>query len=351
MTANLYYECFADIDIGDPFFDSLKKDYVEFPSWFSGKADERAYTFKQEGGNLDGFLYLKSEDTAVEDVTPTLPAAPRIKIGTFKVNPHGTRLGERFMKKTFDHALAGKCEQIYVTVFPRYETLIQLFQRYGFTQIAEKRTDNGTELVFLRKLYQPLGDVVKDYPLIPVHEDRQFLLAIYPEWHSRLLPDSILKTESSSILEDVSHTNSIHKIYLAAMQGIDGLRQGDTIVIYRTTDGAGPAHYRSVATSVCVVEELRHISEFPSLETFHDHCASYSIFTEPELRTFYARKRYPWVIRFTYNLALTKRVTRQVLIDNVGLDAKAYWGFLPMTSKQFRVILDLAGNDESTLVH
>lgn len=351
MAANLQYERFADLDIEDPFFESLKKDYKEFGSWFSKKGEERAYTSRGEDGTLDGFLYIKEETGALSDLTPPLPAAHRIKIGTFKINPHGTRLGERFLKKTFDRAVSANCEQIYVTVFPQYDALIQLFHRYGFCNVAQKKTENGTEAVLLRELFRSHGDVVKDYPLIPIHENRHFLLALYPEWHSRLLPDSILKTEDSSILEDVSHTNSIRKIYLTAMKGVEKLLRGDTIVIYRTKDSSGPAHYRSVVTSVCVVEELRHVSEFSSFEEFNSYCAPYSIFSPEELRDFYKRRKYPWVIRFTYNLALRKRVTRQALIENVGLDPNAYWGFLPLTTKQFRHILTLAGNDESPLIH
>ncbi len=351
MTANLTYERFADIDLDDPFFESLKSDYQEFASWFGKKGQERAHTSRGEDGELDGFLYIKEENEVLNDLTPPLPTAHRMKIGTFKINPRGTRLGERFLKKTFDYAIEAKCEQIYVTVFPRYDALIQLFQRYGFLKVAEKTTENGTEIVLLRELFRPSGDVVKDYPLIPIRENRHFLLALYPEWHSRLLPDSILKTEDASILEDVSHTNSIHKIYLAAMRGVEGLRRGDTILIYRTKDGAGPAHYRSVATSLCVVEELRHVSHFPSFEEFQSYCAPYSIFTLEELRDLYQRRKYPWVIRFTYNLALRKRVTRQVLIEKVGLDPNAYWGFLPITSEQLRMILGLAGNDENPLIH
>src|SRR5258708_5866345 len=330
MTTNLGYERFSDIDIRDPFFDSLKTDYLEFQEWFSCKSDERAYTARQTNGHLEGFLYLKGEVGALDDVQPVLPANRRLKIGTFKIVPHGTRLGERFVKKTFDHAVHEKAEEIYVTIFPRHDSLIQLL---------------------LRKVRSITGSVVKDYPLIPVKPGRHFLLALYPEWHSRLLPDSILKTEEASIIADVSHTNSIHKIYLAKMKGIGDLQTGDTLVIYRTTDGAGPAHYRSVATSLCVVEELRHISEFQTTDAFLGYCMPYSIFTEAELRGFYVRRRYPWIIRFTYNMALKRRITRQVLIDDVGLNPSSYWGVLQITTAQLRSILSIAGHDENTLVH
>jgi len=42
-------------------------------------------------------------------------------------------------------------------------------------------------------------------------------------------------TESPDIVKDVSHTNSIHKIYLTKMQGTEQLKRGDLLVIYRTS--------------------------------------------------------------------------------------------------------------------
>ncbi|WP_310730564.1 hypothetical protein [Burkholderia multivorans] len=73
---------------------------MEFEDWFHRKAENWAYVFEQDDSNLiDGFLYLKIEDDPVEDVNPQLPAKRRVKVGTFKINAHGTKLGERFIKK------------------------------------------------------------------------------------------------------------------------------------------------------------------------------------------------------------------------------------------------------------
>lgn len=350
--ALLGFERFKDISLDDPFFFSLKADYAEFGEWFGKKGDHQAFTFRNDAGLLDGFLYLKIEEGAVLDTHPPLPAARRLKVGTFKINPHGTRLGERFVKRAFDIAVEQRVSAIYVTIFPKHTGLVDLFLRYGFVQKAIKQTSNGQELVLERRLDAVVGDVVLDYPRIPVSTDRHFVLSLYPEWHSRLLPDSLLRTESSSILQDVSHTNSIHKIYLAAMIGIDQLRRGDTLLIYRTAQG-GSAYYTSVVTSLCVVEELTNIQDFPTVEQFLAYCAPYSIFTETELRKLYKRGRYPWVIRFTYNLALRKRPNRKALVEQVGLDANMYWGFFQISMAQLQSILQLSTDYEkaSSLVY
>lgn len=341
----LRLERFKDISLDDPFFESLKYDYKEFSDWFKKKGDHEAITFRLENGLLDGFLYLKEEHGQITDTKPPLPESRRIKIGTFKINPHGTRLGERFIKKAFDRAIASDAQALYVTAFEKHQALLSLFYEYGFIKVAEKSTTNGIELVLEKRLDKVLGDVVLDYPRIPIRRDRHFVLSIYPEWHSRLLPDSLLKTEESSILMDVSHTNSIHKIYLTAMSGVENLNPGDTLMIYRTKDG-GPARYTSVVTSLCVVEGVRHINSFPSEEAFIEFCNPYSVFTAEELRGFYRRRKFPWLISFTYNIALKKRINRDALITKIGLPENTYWGFFRITTEQLKHILRLSGDYE-----
>lgn len=351
-SALLGFERFGDISLLDPFFDSLKLDYPGFEGWFKKKENEYAFTFRNYAGLLDGFLYLKLEDEGLVDVIPALPPSRRLKIGTFKINPHGTRLGERFLKRAFDIAVEQKVDALYVTVFEKHQALVDLFLRYGFVSRAIKPAAVGHELVLERRLDTVSGDVVFDYPRIPVVDGRHFILSLYPQWHSRLLPDSLLKTEDSSILEDVSHTNSIHKIYLTAMSGVYQLRRGDTLLIYRTAQG-GSAYHTSVVTSLCVVEELLHLDNFRSEREFLEYCAPYSIFSEMELKRFFANRRYPWVIRFTYNMSLKRRPNRRALVEQLGFDPAMYWGFFKIPSQQLFGVLKLSGDDEkaSSLIY
>jgi hypothetical protein len=348
--SELIYGPIARVQVSDPFFDSLRADYPGFDMWLARKAGESAYLFKGEGGGLDGFLYLKEEEGTVADVLPPLPPAKRLKIGTFKVNPHGTRLGERFLKKVFDHAAAHCVDDIYVTVFPKHAKLIEMFARYGFTKVAEKTGPTGIEDVMARSLRRVVGDVVLDYPLINLGA-RKFLLGIYPDWHTRLLPDSKLHNESPDIVKDISHTNSIHKVYLTGMRGTEQLRRGDLLLIYRTGDNAAPARFRSVATSICTVEDVRDISTFPTVGSLLDYCAPYSIFTDDEIRRFWANRKYPTLIRFTYNAALKRRPTRGDLIDHGVINENAYAGFAPLTDDGFKLVLERGGIHESLTIH
>ena len=78
---------FSQVDSSDKFFDPRKADYAEFSTWFQKKRQRNeTYMATASSGTIDGFLYLKIENDALEDSTPPMPAAKRLKIGTFKIN-------------------------------------------------------------------------------------------------------------------------------------------------------------------------------------------------------------------------------------------------------------------------
>jgi hypothetical protein len=350
---NLRIEKFADVNLDDPFFDTLKASYKEFSDWFRRKAESEALVLYNDNGGIEGFLYFKYENGVNDDTTPLLPDAHHMKVGTFKFNPQQTRRGDRYLKKIFDYALAKtpKVDDIYVTVFgDKHSYLVDLFKRYGFEEYGTKTTLNGTENVLLRDLSKFTGDVNKDYPFVNIRGNRKYLLSIYPAFHTKLFPDSKLCTESPDIVEDMSYSNSIHKIFICSMADVLNFRRGDVIVIYRTKDGH-PAEYTSVATSLCVVESVRHIDEFKNEKDFIDYCIKFSVFPEAELQKIYRDKKYCFIINFTYNAAFPKRPIRKYLADNAGLSRDDYWGVMPLNDQQFETIIDLSGLDRKFLVY
>ncbi|ELY3760611.1 N-acetyltransferase [Cronobacter universalis] len=355
---NLKHIKFSEVNFDDVFFDSLKQDYKHgFVDWFHKKManpDEKAYVLYNDDNSIDGFMYLKLENGEVTDIDPSLPNSEHLKIGTFKFNTKGTLRGQRFLKKIFDHAFSEKVRDIYVTVFDKHDYLIKLFLNYGFIRYGKKESANGVENVLVREMSTDdlTGDLLSDYPYINNrNKESKYLLSIYPDFHTRLFPDSKLITESPDIITDVSHANSIRKIYICAMQDVANIKMHDILVIYRTSDKKGPAHYRSVATSLCVVEDVRDIFSFPTEQDFIRYCARYSVFTETELSNFYKTKKYPYIISFTYNLALPKRINRAKLIEEVGLNPQSYWGVLKLTDKEFNDIIKLGAVDESIIVN
>jgi hypothetical protein len=310
-----------------------------------------AYLSMNDRGEIDGFLYLKPENEGVPEAVPPLSPKARLKVGTFKIDAHKTKLGDRFVKKLFDHAMAANVEEVYATIFEKHVGLCKLLAKYGFKQVATKTTHNGTELVLTRKMSWQGDLIIENYPLIRLHFGDKYLLALYPKYHTKLLPDSKLINEGPDIISDISPSNSIQKIYLAGLSGAENLKCGDALVIYRTTDNKGPAHYRSVATSACVVDSVKQISDYATEELFLQYCMPFSIFTEAELKDLYRTRKYPVILTFTYNISFPKRVTRKILIEDVGLDPDIRWTCLNITDNQFLAILKKGLVNENFVVN
>lgn len=110
---------FGNVDISDSFFNSFRNAYSGFDAWFARKCDEEAYICNTDEGKILGFLYLKTEgpDENYSDIVPPFKPMCRLKVGTFKVESTGFRLGERFVKIIFDNALQCNVDEIYVTLF------------------------------------------------------------------------------------------------------------------------------------------------------------------------------------------------------------------------------------------
>lgn len=351
MTTLLEIKKFSSISLADPFFDNLKKDYKGFEDWFKGKAnkDDSAFVLYDKNNNLQGFLYLKDESEEIDEtIVPPMKKKKRLKVGTFKIDAHSTRLGERFIKKIMDKGIYEGYEEAYVTVFPKQDKLIWLLKTYGFKEYGTK----GDEQVLVKDFTTCEGDLLKDYPLIQTKGKRKFLLSIYPLFHTPLFSDSILKNEvrnSEDLVKDVSFSNSIHKIYICFMPKTANLRKGDLLAIYRTNDGMGLARYRSVVTSICQVEEVKTKVDFTSIEDYLHYCSSYSIFTMDDLRMWY-RKDSLVVIKMTYNVALAKRITRGMLLDEAEISPTLYWGFFQLTDNQFEYILKKGNVNENFII-
>ena len=347
---DLQLQPFSTINLADPFFDSLKAAYPEFSDWYGRKAREgaQAYVFYFDSGRVADFLYMKIETEAITDVTPILPAKRRLKVGTFKLLSRGTRRGERFMKKIMDKAIAEDVDEIYVTIFPTDDliTLIHQFGRFGFNHLADKPHADGTsEWVMVKNMRETIGKVIEDFPFVQSAGRRKWLLSIKPEYHTALFPDSILKNESYDVVQDVTHTNGIYKIYISWAADCNQLMRGDLIVIYRMKDDQGPAKYRSVASSLCTVLEVKKWGDFKTEEEFLKY-TQYSVFEKKDLKYWFQYKRNFVVIKMLYNVAFTKRVIRQDLIDLAGLDSCQRWTIMKLTDVQYRRIIELGKADE-----
>ena len=74
------------------------------------------------------------------------------------------------------------------------------------------------------------------------------------------------------------------------------------------------------------------------------------MFDKSNLRYWYNRG-YCRAIKFTYNIALNKRITRHDLIEEVGLDRNEYWGFFELSDSEFWEIVRRGDVDSDYFIY
>lgn len=341
------------VNLSDSFFDSFREDYLGFNKWFNGKANELCYTCYY-GDEIGAFLYIKKEDETenYSDIIPVFKPRKRLKIGTLKVALNGFKIGERLLKVVFDNAMKQRVDEIYVTIFekrPEQLRLIHLLESFGFQYYGVKSSRSGEEKVYVRSL-QPQFDIDKPrstYPFFSCKNNIWFV-SIYPEYHTELFPDSILKTESpNEYVDNEPHRNAIGKVYVS--HSIErNILTGDTIVFYRT----GGLH-KGVVTTVGIVESI--VNPVTSLEHLIFLCKNKSVLTREQLEKFWVRfgDYKPFVVNFLYAYSLPKRPNLAKLIELgiIGGVDKMPRGFTKIGENDLIKILKVSQSNESIIIN
>lgn len=337
-----------DIELNSGFFDSLREDYggADFDKWFKNKVqqNEQAYVFEDSSG-LKGFLYLKceNEDENYSDISPVFIPKKRLKIGTFKIERTGFRLGERFLKIIFDNARKYNVAEVYVTLFEEkrreVKHLKSIMEQWGFVKHGHK--SNG-EAVLVKTLehYNESNSPKLNYPLIR-KTAKHYFLPIYPEYHTDLFPDMILKNENMHLYEEnKAHRYAIEKIYLTGAYNIQA-KSGDMILIYRTGDRY-PKKYSSVVTGIAILGDV--ISP-ANVDECIDICKDRSIFTEEQIRKMYLKRS--TIIKLLDYISFKNKVTLNSLY-NFGIIAmnSGPRPFENLTEEQFNTIYKLGMEEQ-----
>ena len=306
----------GSLRIDDPFFNTLRDDYgeVKFNEWLRKKNREEAYVFINNDG-LQGFLYLKIEgpDEPYDDFEPVLLPAKRLKIGTFKTNSLGFRLGERFLKIIFDNALENKVDEIYVTMFENnrdeVKALRDLMEQWGFVKKGIKKSTGEIYLVKDMKNYNYSKDPKFNYPL-RINDPKIMFLPIYSKYHTRLFPDLLLKNEDMHLYDEEACGYAIEKIYVCNPPKIN-CKPGDLVCIYRMGDYN--AKYTSVISGIGIVQEIVYPQ---TIDEFLKECKNKSVFSEVELKDFFDSGKYRTVIKILFLEGLNKKVNYDLLKKN-----------------------------------
>ncbi len=336
---------FGNVDINDNFFDSFRNSYPEFDKWFARKCDEEAYICNTDEGKILGFLYLKTEGFGenYSDITPPFKPMRRLKVGTFKVESTGFRLGERFIKIIFDNALQRNVDEIYVTLYTDREeltALASLLQRWGFIRHGVKKGNNKDEYVLIKKMkdFIPKFSCRKNFPNIR-YNCNKFILPIFPQYHTTLLPDSKLNNENKiDFLGREPHRYALQKVYISWAPG-NGVKSGDLILFYRTGGEGSIKKYSSVVTTVAMVDEI--IDNIRSETELLSLCQNRSVFSTDELKSFWANHRFNLkIIKFIFVKSLTQKLTLGYLWEhNIVSPPGGPRSFTKITDSQYEQIM------------
>ena len=290
----------------DAFFDSLKADYVEFSDWFSRKANagEEALVAMDDEG-ITAFLYLKHEDEAIALLEGSIPAEPRLKIGTFKLSDRmkGNRQGEGTLGIALWKWQQSGLNEIYVTVFPKHDVLIMLLERFGFSLVGHNSRGEGIYVKDRRRL--DFSDSFKAFPFIKKGFGKAFVLPINDDYHDKLFPYSEVARNTREV-EEIAAGNGISKVFIGFPFSNVAYKDGKPILVYRKYTGEKlKKSYASCATSFCTIRKTTNVKSrgvaYLSYDSFRSLVGNKAVFSDSDLQRMYQNEQNIAVVELIYN--------------------------------------------------
>lgn len=311
MAGRFILKKFADINLEDTFFDTLKRDYpgtensTGFVDWFKKKSvsGSTALVFEDEIG-VGAFVVLKDEEESIELQGCTLPIKKRLKISTF-------RIAERYRRQRIGEGAIGlllwkwqqvEAEEVYVTVFDKHATLISQFERFGFEKKGVNL--NGENVLIKSRRHIDFSDPYKSFPFVKDGFDYAGYIIIDDNYHDTMFAYSELaNTATLQTKVGGSVSNGLSKIYVGKAPKLNH-KIGEPVFVYRRyTQGSGK-RYRSCVTSFCVVTDViqakknnRYLMTFDELKSW---IGNKSVFNENELKRQYMAFKNLTIVELLY---------------------------------------------------
>lgn len=294
MAGRFFLRKFADINLNDTFFDTLKADYpgnsnsTGFVEWFNKKANNgsTALIFEDNIG-VGAFVVIKEEEERIELKNDVLPVLKRIKISTF-------RIAERYRRQRIGEGAIGlllwkwqqsNCDEIYVTVFDKHRTLIAQFEKFGFIDVGENR--NGEKILVKNRKKIDFSNAYKSFPFIKTGFDYSGYVIIEDQYHDNMFAYSELANKMSLQKEIGSKVgNGLCKIYVGQASQIK-YKIGEPVLIYRKYTQGNGKRFKSCITSYCVITDLIQVKRrnyfLMTFEELKQRIGNKSVFDEKEL--------------------------------------------------------------------
>lgn len=346
---------FADVNLSDAFFESLREDYPKFDNWFLGKSEvgELAWVCSDEEG-IGAFVYVKEENEPIELTEGSIPAIDRLKIGTLKVAEriHGERLGEGAIGLALWRWRESGRREIYVTVFEKHQALVGMLRKFGFRLAGTN--DNGESVYLKNRDHLDYGNAYTCFPFLNPDFDVANLLVIDDNFHDELFPYSELAHEFQSTFTSGA-ANGVTKVYIGAARQV-ATAPGHPILIYRKyTGGLGSPGFRSVVTSYCVVTDVVYVKRSGrALETYDqlmNRVMNKSVFSRERIRSLYDGNDNLVLIEMVYlgYFGPGRNVNWRWLNDH-ELWQDAHPHQFEYTREELAAILEAGGVDIATLI-
>ena len=328
------YEYLYNLELDDPFFDSLKEDYKSFSNWFVRKQEEgaQAYVTLTNENALTSFLMLKYEDknTDYSSMEDPLPPKDRLKVSTMKVIDTGKRIGETFIKIMVNTAVEKDVDEIYITVFEKQKELIDLISQYGFKYYTFQHTEkkDGTmekELIYVKNA-RPEEEY---YPFISLNNKEFFLVPIKEEYHSLLFPES--EHNYQITLNDTkgmnTASNSLKKAYLSN-KNINKIKPGAILLFYSTG-------VKKAVTTIGVVDAV--FNSFNGFDDMFKLVRKRTAYDESELKKGYKDNKL--VLMFKMYYPLPNYVTYEFMLKN-NIVSGSIQSITEIDKNKFDIILE-----------
>jgi GNAT superfamily N-acetyltransferase len=230
-----------DLRDQDPIFPSFREDYPGFDAWLTRCKREHRKTFVIDSDGLyGGVAILKDESPAEHGLSGKV-----LKLCSFKVSEAhaGRRYGELLLKPVFAFAEANGFDWIYVTVLPKHDRLVTLFEDFGFSALPGAPRARG-ELVMTKPMKVGAEGSVEELDalafnrrygprLVRLDGVPAFVIPIQPHYHDLLFPE--VQHQLSLQPGGFAAGNGLRKAYLCHSP-TKTVPPGGNFFFYRSSD-------------------------------------------------------------------------------------------------------------------
>jgi len=244
---NLANKPLHQINLQDPFFDSLRNDYDGFDEWFRKSAAEGRSAWinmEEDTHTINAILIYKSEHS--ETITTDHKTLPNnsLKISTFKVAEkiRGRKIGELLFKTVFEYAYKNGYSWVYLTVHPDKHAFLKDmcidlgFYEYGIDYKSQRDQVLVKQIGIQDKtatVEQPFEFYRKYSPALLCEKSKKYIIPIQKQYHQVLFPDN--QKTANLFLDNNPPGNTLKKAYLSHAP-LKTMAKGDIILFYRTGD-------------------------------------------------------------------------------------------------------------------